>query len=84
MNVVVLFVGIFEDKRISARALVKKRQEPGIKTQKADFSGMISDISPDECGRVPQNPPCGFFVSGVVGGACHLIVLVQTHIWDKK
>ena len=39
----------------SARALVKKTQEPGIKLQKADFFR-------NEFRRGLKNPPCAFFL----------------------
>ena len=48
---------------ISARALVKKAQEPGIKLQIADFFRNDTWTSPpDECRRVPKNSPCAFFL----------------------
>ena len=58
----VVFTALCRLESVSARALVKKTQKPGIKLQKADFfQELYLGISPDECRSVSKNPPCAFF-----------------------
>ena len=46
----------------SARALVKKAQEPGINYRKLIFSGMIPGHLSRRIPERPQNLPCAFFL----------------------
>ena len=58
----------------SARALVKKTQEPGIKLQKADFfSGMIPGHLPRRMPKSPQKSPLCIFLNSRWPPPCNAI-----------